>query len=862
VERDGTNNENLPETHAILKAIRSALDAGFKDRMLLAEANQWPEDTQAYFGDGDECHMAFHFPLMPRMYMAIAQEDRFPITDIMRQTPEIPETCQWAIFLRNHDELTLEMVTDEERDYLWNTYAGDRRARINLGIRRRLAPLMERDRRRIELMNCLLLTMPGTPTIYYGDEIGMGDNIHLGDRDGVRTPMQWSQDRNGGFSRSDPAELVLPVIQDPLYGFMSVNVESQLRDPHSLLNWLRRMLAVRRSQKAFGRGRQRFLRPRNRKILAYLREHDGAAILCVANLARTAQAVELDLSEFQGRTPVELSGNTPFPPIGQLTYLLTLPPFGFYWFDLRDGAAGPGWSTSSVADEREQTTFVVRGGMIDLMSPQNRQVLEGEVLAHYLPARRWFQGKDAVFIAASVKDFALLPGADVVLSTIEVRTSAGLALYTLAFGAAWDGDVSGPYAPALAMARVRRGRRLGRLTDGFATPGFVRSVVGALSRGETLTFGAGTLHFDADPGFDPGDDPEIEWMSAEQSNSSVIVGRRMVLKLLRRVVAGVHPEAEMSRALSSRGFAATPAFLGEVVRRGADGETHTLMVVQAFVHNQGDGWDFTLNYLTRALDQSIGEGDDEALTGYLAFARTLGRRLAEMHAALAQPSVDPAFQPQIATDDDVAGWRDEAARELDAALDRLEGRAFEDEAVLTLARDLLQRRDSLRAAIAVLAHAGLGSLKTRVHGDLHLGQVLVAKADVVIIDFEGEPTKSLEQRRAKGSPLRDVAGVLRSFDYAAGKTSRDHAPETAEAQGRLDRLLARFRTEVPEAFLAGYAEGGGQAEGPLLTLFLLEKAAYEVAYEAANRPPWIGVPLEGLHALVLRLGIDPIGDAR
>jgi maltose alpha-D-glucosyltransferase/alpha-amylase len=299
VEREGTNNENLAETHAILKQIRAAMDVHAPGKMLLAEANQWPEDAQVYFGDGDECHMSFHFPLMPRMYMAIAREDRFPITDIMRQTPDIPENCQWAIFLRNHDELTLEMVTDSERDYLWETYARDRRARINLGIRRRLAPLLERDRRRIELMNGLLLSMPGTPVIYYGDEIGMGDNIHLGDRDGVRTPMQWSYDRNGGFSRADPASLVLPAIMDPLYGFQALNVEAQESDRHSLLNWMRRMLAVRKSHPAFGRGTLKFLYPGNRKVFAYLRELTGEkseTVLCVCNLSRTAQAVELDLS--------------------------------------------------------------------------------------------------------------------------------------------------------------------------------------------------------------------------------------------------------------------------------------------------------------------------------------------------------------------------------------------------------------------------------------------------------------------------------------------------------------------------------------------------------------------------------------
>src|SRR5690348_14265911 len=328
-EREDTSNENLPETHAVIKQLRAQLDSEFPNRLFLAEANQWPEDVKDYFGNGDECHMAFHFPLMPRMYMAIAREDRHPITDILRQTPEIPDSCQWAIFLRNHDELTLEMVTDSERDYLWSTYAADRRARLNLGIRRRLAPLMENDRRRIELMVSLLLSLPGTPILYYGDEIGMGDNIYLGDRDGVRTPMQWSPDRNGGFSRADPSRLVSPTIMDPLYGYEAVNVEAQSVDPHSLLNWMRRTISVRRQYQAFGRGSFRLLYPRNRKILAYLRDYEGTALLCVANLARTPQAVELDLSEFAGRIPIELDGGSLFPPVGQLTYLLTLPPYGF-----------------------------------------------------------------------------------------------------------------------------------------------------------------------------------------------------------------------------------------------------------------------------------------------------------------------------------------------------------------------------------------------------------------------------------------------------------------------------------------------------------------------------------------------------
>ena len=860
VERDGTNNENLPETHVVLKQIRAELDATFKNRMLLAEANQWPEDTQAYFGDGDECHMSFHFPLMPRMYMAIAQEDRFPITDIMRQTPEIPDTCQWAIFLRNHDELTLEMVTDRERDYLWNTYAADKRARINLGIRRRLAPLMERDRRRIELMNSLLLTMPGTPAIYYGDEIGMGDNIHLGDRDGVRTPMQWSPDRNGGFSRADPAELTLPAIQDPLYGFSAINVEAQSRDPHSLLNWMKRMLAVRGRHQAFGRGTQRFLRPQNRKILAYLREYEGSAILCVANMARTAQAVELDLSEFAGRTPVEMSGATPFPAIGRLTYLLTLPPYGFYWFQLCESVEAPEWSTATAGPEPEHFTFVIRGGVEEVMNARNRPMLEREVLPPYVPQRRWFQGKNAALRSVSVRGWSTLPGGEAILAAINVETETGIAAYTLPLAIVWEDQPTGPYAPQLAMARARRGRQVGRLTDGFATPAFAHAVLSGLEQRAVIKTENGELRFETEPGFNPidaePDGPELEWLAAEQSNSSLIIGRRMVLKLLRRVVGGIHPEAEMSRVLTERGFDATPPMLGEVAHIGADGERRTLIVVQGFVPNQGDGWIWTLDYLQRtAADRlaSAAEDDFSVLNGYAGFAETLGRRVAQMHAILAQPSDDPAFSPEPASATETTVWSGAVKNQLDVALDLLADWTWDKPEQEALAKALVDRRAQLFSLVDGMVTGSGDVLRIRIHGDLHLGQVLVTGGDVAIIDFEGEPTKSLEERRAKHSPLRDVAGMLRSFDYAAAMAQRSGPAEAQNVEARRLELLDQFRTVSTDAFLAGYAKVNTGEPGALLDLFLLEKAAYELAYEAANRPEWLDVPLMGLHRLAERL---------
>ncbi|HEX8421864.1 MAG TPA: maltose alpha-D-glucosyltransferase, partial [Pyrinomonadaceae bacterium] len=332
IEREGTNCENLPETHEVLKELRAHVEANYPNALLLGEANQWPEDVVEYFGDGKEFHMNYHFPIMPRLFMALRQEDRRPIVEILERTPDIPENCQWGMFLRNHDELTLEMVTDEERDYLYNEYAKDRRMRLNVGIRRRLAPLMENSRRRIELLHGLLLSLPGSPFLYYGDEIGMGDNIYLGDRDGVRTPMQWSADRNAGFSRADYERLYFPLISNPVYGYQSVNVEAQQRYDSSLLNWMRLMIHLRKRHRVFGRGRMKFVKPENRKIFAFTREHEGETVLCVFNLSQVAQPVELDLGAYAGRTPVEMLGETLFPQVTERPYQLALAPFGFYWF--------------------------------------------------------------------------------------------------------------------------------------------------------------------------------------------------------------------------------------------------------------------------------------------------------------------------------------------------------------------------------------------------------------------------------------------------------------------------------------------------------------------------------------------------
>jgi maltose alpha-D-glucosyltransferase/alpha-amylase len=821
VEREGTNNENLAETHAVLKKIRAALDARYPDRMLLAEANQWPEDTQEYFGNEDECHMAFHFPLMPRMYMAIAREDRFPITDILRQTPQIPPSCQWAVFLRNHDELTLEMVTDAERDYLWQVYASDRRARINLGIRRRLGPLLERDRRRIELMNSLLLSMPGTPVIYYGDEIGMGDNLFLGDRDGVRTPMQWSPDRNGGFSSADPESLVLPAITNPLYGYPTVNVEAQARDAHSLLNWMRRMLALRSQYHVFGRGALEFLYPGNRKVLAYLRRDEQHTVLCVANLARSPQAVELDLRALAGRVPVEMTGGSAFPPVGELPYLLTLPPFGFFWFDLRIAENAPAWHRSAPEMMSEYVTLVVRRGMRDVHADALRAQIERDILPNYLKARRWFAAKDRTPAALKLTYLAMFGSSPDAPALFEVQAAfdGDEQTYLLPLGIVWENEDAPVLARQLALANVRRGPRLGVLTDAFAIPAFAHALLELLARGATLPTTAGELRFRREPQANLRDDAGVplRWLSAEQSNSSIVVDDSAVLKLLRRPVPGIQPEAEMGRHLTRLGVVHIAPFLGEVVHARSDGSEVTIALLNAFIRNQGDAWQFTLAYLERLVDDWVGRGKDElpdadAFREYEAFAAAIGRALAELHRALALPSDDPAFAPQAAGEADFERWRAHAIAEIERACAMVDAAAPGAERTQRLAAELRAQHDALIAEVRALGH-GDSALVTRIHGDFHLGQVLVSSGDAYIVDFEGEPQAPAEARRAKSSPLRDVAGLLRSLHYATATIgTRDDARLAPPMRAARDRLLERFLEAARAAFLGAYREELGRTE--------------------------------------------------
>ena len=895
IEREGTINENLPETHDVLKRLRREMDCRYGDRMLLAEANQWPEDVLDYFGEGNECHMAFHFPLMPRIYMALATEDRHPITDIMRQTPEIPENCQWAVFLRNHDELTLEMVTDRERDYLWDYYAADRRARINLGIRRRLAPLMENDRRKIELLKGLLLSMPGTPVLYYGDEIGMGDNVYLGDRDGVRTPMQWSPDRNGGFSRADPAMLYLPPIMDPVYGYEAVNVEAQSRSPSSLLNWTKRLIAARRSRRALGRGGLRFLYPANRKVIAYLREWQDETILCVANLSRSAQAVVLDLAEFRGRQVVEVLGRSVFPPIGEQPYQLTMPPHSFFWFELPPTPAESGelWQ----AAHPEFITLVMPQGWRDLFGRHNLPQLERDVIPGFLPRQRWFAAKDRKVEAAWILAHGELaaPAAEddgeagnFLIMVVQAQLANDEPqLYFLPLAAVWGAagsELRQQLLPAT-LAELRQSRREGALVDAVARDRFGLALFQAIEREASLplrnTAGeTGELRFHRTPLFAEKPVPErliARRLDAEQSNSSVLYEDYALLKLYRRLQPGPHPEVEMSRFLVERaGFANTPPPLATIELKlpgDADQETCAAGVLYGFVRNQGDGWTLALDYLTRYLDDALNEAAPGATPPgriadmpdpdnfFLALARQLGLRLAQMHRALAERAGDdPAFRPEPITRQDLAEWRHALEESAERMLARFEGgQASLPEPARELADALITAGPQLFRAIRALMPEEIVAVKTRYHGDLHLAQVIAVQNDFYFIDFEGEPARPLATRRRRSSPLRDVAGMIRSFDYAATAAVRQLGETRPAAVPRMNVLAEAWRQRAIDGFRAAYRkEMRGCSSYPasklhaksLVDFFTLEKAVYEVSYELANRPAWVAIPINGILRIV------------
>jgi len=888
-EREGTNCENLPETYEFLRKLRAHVDKKHDDKMLLAEANQWPEDAVAYFGDGDICHMAFHFPLMPRMFMAIRLEDRFPIIDILDQTPEIPDNCQWALFLRNHDELTLEMVTDEERDYMYRVYAKDTSARINLGIRRRLAPLLDNNRRKIELMNALLLSMPGTPVIYYGDEIGMGDNYYLGDRNGVRTPMQWSPDRNGGFSSANPQQLYLPVIIDPDYHYEAVNVETNERSQSSLLWWMKRFISMRKMYKAFGRGTITFLMPDNPKILAFIRNFEDEHILVIVNMSRHSQYTELDLQEYEGYVPEELFSRNRFPTIRDSEYGITLSSYDYFWFLLRKEE-----DSISMSGDNGIPEFKLQKKWDSLSDGRIRAKFAQTILPDYLRNSRWFGGKARKIQQVDIIESIPLGRKGTPTSLIflvEVNYTEGLPeIYTLpvSFTTSEEeiNEIVTEY-PQSVIVQLHTAGGNGILFDAAFTEQFRMNLLTMITKKNKYKGTKGELTAYSGKFFNklmPRNQipTESHVLKADQSNTAILYEDKLFLKFYRQLDEGVNPDLELTRYLTEENnFDYAPPFLGAIEYHRGRSEPIVIGTLLGYVQNEGDAWTMTLDTLSRYIErvlESSGKIDEipklptsffeididnlppvlNDLVGgiYPERAAIMGARTGEMHNALAADAEESSFIPEdfslLYQRSVFQSLQSHSRRVLQLARKNLKNLAEEEREKVEF---ILNKEKKITSKFREIYKKKFDAKKIRIHGDYHLGQVLYTGKDFVIIDFEGEPARSLSERRLKRSPVVDIAGMIRSFHYSAYAGFFNHLSMRPEDEETLEPWIDLWYRVVASAFLKSYLETTNESSfnpkkledfAILLRAFTLEKAIYELGYEMRYRPDWVKIPIKGI----------------
>lgn len=890
-EREGTNCENVPETHQFLKRLRRHVDEKYGNRMLLAEANQWPEDAVAYFGEGDECHMAFHFPLMPRLFMAIHQEDRFPITDILERTPPIPENAQWCVFLRNHDELTLEMLTDEERDYMYRVYAEDPQMRINLGIRRRLAPLMRNNRRRIELMNALLFSIIGAPVIYYGDEIGMGDNIYLGDRDGVRTPMQWSSDRNAGFSDGNEQRLFLPVIVDPEYHYQAVNVAVQQKNPQSLLNWMKQLIALRKQSQAFSRGSLEILQPTNHRVLAFLRRWEGETVLVVANLSRFVQSVNLDLGAFRGCEPIEMFGGSALPPIGSDPYFITLGPHGFYWFQLaprRPAVVAPGRGESV-------PVLSVRSRMSELLERSSPQVGAAEAILPYLLTHHWFGRRPLVLQSVQFQDAIRLPknhGNDAYLAIARLNPREGDAETCLVP----VGIARGPAArewleqrPTAVIARVvgsETGDR-GLLYDGLADPTIRQSLLETVLRERRLRGSFGELDGSLTRlgrrlvGRTLVEESRLAFVDAR--HRELIYDERLALKLVGRPDVGLHPEVEIAPRLQDSGFRRLVPVLGWIDYRQPEGEPMTVAVLRQHLPDAVGLWDelrraVATLYRTSAASAlaALGQSTPARLhlddletasppetpaefAALVDLVRRAGRCAVELHLALARLGDDPAVAPEPFTEH----YQEALYYGMLSAAERTFWRIRQlvnetGVAASPILLDLLAHHREVHRFFRPIKDHRIEAMRIRCHGNLRLGAFLKVGEELLIGDFEGEFQRPLSERRIKRSPVRDIASMLASLHNLAYAALRERNDQTGfdEAATSAREPLARvtqywlqvafLREYLPLAIRHGLVPPERTSLQVLIDTFLLERAMTDLRNTLRNRPDRVSVPARAI----------------
>ena len=890
-ERENTNCENLPETHDFLKKLRTYIDDNFEDKMLLAEANQWPEDSSAYFGKGDECHMAFHFPLMPRLYMSMKMEDRFPLIDILEQTPSIPENCQWAIFLRNHDELTLEMVTDEERDYMYKAFAKNPKQRINLGIRRRLAPLLENDRKSIELMNVLLFSMPGTPIIYYGDEIGMGDNYYLGDRDGVRTPMQWSANKNAGFSTADPQQLFLPVVFNYDYHYESINVENFEKNSSSLLWWMRRVINVRKQFKAFSRGDIEFIDTNNPRILAFTRTYEDEIILVIINLSRYSQNAQLDLRKYAGYIPTEVFSRNEFSLIEEEPYIFPLQYKNYFWFELKKQEANDEYTPVELDYQLEVTV-----NKWNRMSEALKTDLQGLIL-EYMQKNRWFRGRSKkirkidIIDTVPFKDHAIFSYL-LIIETTYIEKNAEFYIIPLSIALGEEAaDIKYNYPEAI-ISTIDLDGKEGLMYDGSYKKEFMDDFLRLMAQKGKLKTISGELQGFATPQVaktlkrsESGDELDPRVISAELSNTSVQYGNKLFLKLYRSPEEGTNPEEDIVKALSNnRNFNNSPGFSGSIEYKRPGHDNMLLGILTDYITHEETAWQYTASAIDKFFDHIISqreqllpdfsednpetyipanEGDIKAVFDplFMEMVGLLGQRTAEMHKALSSIKNDNRFAEDkfslLYQKSLYQSFRTTVKRSFNQIKS---SRKNLDQAQKTLLDEILDKENALLSAVKQALEAGkMRASKLKIHGNYHLGQVLFTGKDFMITDFEGENVRSLSARNLKHCPLKDVAYMLRSFHYAIYMGHQTYSARMPEHAALLEPWLDIWHNAVKEQFLKHYTRNAGHASfipdesyqtDILLTLFTIEKAVDEAVYELENRPEWLHMPLNGLRKVI------------
>lgn len=869
-EREQTNCENLPETHQFLKKLRKYIDDNYDDVLFLAEANMWPEDSASYFGEGDECHMNYHFPLMPRMYMSLKMEDRHPITDIFEQTPAIPENCQWAMFLRNHDELTLEMVTDEERDYMRKNYAADPKARINLGIRRRLAPLLDNDRKRIELLNVLLFSFPGTPVLYYGDEIGMGDNYYLGDRDGVRTPMQWNANQNAGFSEANPQSLYLPVIIDPEYDYKYVNVENQQRNTNSLLWWTKRVIATRQRYKAFGRGNIQFLNPSNSKVLAFTRQHEEEQILVVANFSRFVEGVYLDLAAFENYTPIEIFGDSKFPVIEESPYFLTLSPYGYYWFELKPA------EMLELTEAMLQSPPMIADTVLEVT---RLEIFRQKVLPRFFRKVSWFANKDKSIEEVRVMDAMplQLEEMEYVLLIIEVRFRTGTPeLFQLPItfkeATAEDDDVWRK-EEVVGIARVNGVE--GVIIDAMYDTDYQLAI---LNKADTF-LNSNSIHVDWKQPLEVVSEATVKRSTVQYL--SIAYKEGYFVKLYRRIDDQPNPDFEINYWLTERNKVDfVPQVLGSITYKKRHYYS-SLAIVQPLINHQGYGWDYVLDAVKRLMEQlEISSYDFETVKANkftavdyenfddalklllpLSFVQRMelfAKRTAQLHLALLPVGKDPAFEPEL--------FSLHYQRSLFSALKSLARISFSalrnnynaiPEADRPKAQQLLGSKAKLLDWMKRIYIHKFDAIKIRIHGNLNLEQVMLYNEDILIDDFDGTYDRPFSERKLRKSPLVDVASVLQSVHYALHRTAKEQLQdETAQKVASwwyetvASTFLTSYQAEIKDANIPDFIPSNEQDFQILVEVFILERALKELYYEINARPDWAVIPIESILKLI------------